>query len=198
MQTFDQSINAVKNIKAQIDGYSKILGELNEMTAQVEENLERLHKESGVISNLDGRLSKQQQQIALIEKRIPEVSKEFAAKNAEQLKAVGTTLLENYEGYATKLAGDIKTSQANAEKALSEIRQNIQDAYNQATANAEKLENTAFAHLSQQAQERSDKYLKELNDQTANLQEQLEKKTLEIRNDITNRTGIIHDELQTK
>ena len=42
MQTFDQSINAVKNIKAQIDAYSKILTELNDMTAQVEENLERL------------------------------------------------------------------------------------------------------------------------------------------------------------
>ena len=76
LQTFDQSISAVKNIKAQIDAYSKILGELNDMTAQVEENLERLHKESGVITTLDGRLSKQQQQIALIEKRIPEVSKE--------------------------------------------------------------------------------------------------------------------------
>ena len=50
LQTFDQSINAVKNIKTQIDAYSKILGELNDMTAQVEENLERLHKESGIIS----------------------------------------------------------------------------------------------------------------------------------------------------
>ncbi len=67
MQTFDQSINAVKNIKAQIDAYSKILGELNDMTAQVEENLERLHKESGIISTLDKKLSTQQQQLTLIE-----------------------------------------------------------------------------------------------------------------------------------
>ena len=111
MQTFDQSINAVKNIKAQIDAYSKILGELNDMTAQVEENLERLHKESGIISSLDGKLSKQQQQIVSIEKKIPEISKEFSTKNAEQLKAVGTTLIENYENRAQKLAADIKTSQ---------------------------------------------------------------------------------------
>ena len=75
LQTFDQSINAVKNIKTQIDAYSKILGELNDMTAQVEENLERLHKESGIISTLDGKLSKQQQQIVAIEKKIPEISK---------------------------------------------------------------------------------------------------------------------------
>ena len=127
MQTFDQSINAVKNIKSQIDSYSKILGELNDMTAQVEENLERLHKESGVITALDGKLSKQQQQIALIEKRIPEVSKEFSVKNAEQLKAVGTTLIENYETRAQKLAAEIKTSQSDAEKALGEIKQSIQE-----------------------------------------------------------------------
>ena len=127
MQTFDQSINAVKNIKTQIDSYSKILGELNDMTAQVEENLERLHKESGVITALDGKLSKQQQQIALIEKRIPEVSKEFSVKNAEQLKAVGTTLIENYETRAQKLAAEIKTSQSDAEKALGEIKQSIQE-----------------------------------------------------------------------
>ena len=56
MQTFSQSIEAVKSIKAQIDGYSKILDELNHMTESVEENLERLHKESGVISVLDGKL----------------------------------------------------------------------------------------------------------------------------------------------
>ena len=77
MQTFDQSINAVKNIKAQIDAYSKILGELNDMTAQVEENLERLHKESGVITTLDNRLSKQQQQISLIEKSFPICTKQL-------------------------------------------------------------------------------------------------------------------------
>ena len=175
MQTFDQSINAVKNIKAQIDGYAKILNELNDMTAQVEENLERLHKESGVITSLDGKLSKQQQQIALIEKRIPEVSKEFSVKNAEQLKAVGSTLLENYESRASQLAAEIKTSQGEAEKALDEIKQSIQEAYNQAAASAEKLENTAFTHLSEQAQQRTDQYLKELGEQTAALQNELEK-----------------------
>ena len=198
MQTFDQSINAVKNIKSQIDAYSKILGELNDMTAQVEENLERLHKESGVITTLDGKLSKQQQQISTIEKKIPEISKEFSATNAEQLKAVGSTLMENYEARASKLAADIKSSQGEAEKALSEIKQSIQEAYNQAAESAEKLENTAFAHLSEQAQERTDKYLKELGSQTASLQSELEKQTLAIRNDITNRSGIIHAELEAK
>ena len=150
LQTFDQSISAVKNIKAQIDAYSKILGELNDMTAQVEENLERLHKESGVITTLDGRLSKQQQQISSIEKKIPEITKEFSEKNADQLKAVGTTLIENYESRAQKLASDIKGSQSEAEKALGEIKQSIQEAYNQAALSAEKLENTAFEHLSEQ------------------------------------------------
>lgn len=198
MQTFDQSINAVKNIKAQIDGYANILNELNDMTAQVEENLERLHKESGLITSLDGKLSKQQQQIALIEKRIPEVSKEFSVKNAEQLKAVGSTLLESYESRAAQLASEIKTSQGEAEKALDEIKQSIQEAYNQAAESAEKLENTAFTHLSEQAQQRTDQYLKVLGEQTAALQKELEKQTLAIRNDITNRTGIIHSELETK
>ena len=198
MQTFDQSINAVKTIKTQIDGYAKILSELNDMTAQVEENLERLHKESGVITALDGKLAKQQQQIVSIEKKIPEISKEFSEKNAEQLKSVGTTLIENYESRAAKLASDIKASQGEAEKALGEIRQSIQEAYNHAASSAEKLENTAFVHLSEQAQQRTDQYLKELGAQTASLQAELEKQTMAIRNDITNRTSIIHAELESK
>ena len=85
IQTFGQSIESVKNIKAQIDNYAKVLDELNTMTAQVEENLERLHKESGIIDTINGKLSKQQQQVGLLEKKIPEISKDFSAQNAEQL-----------------------------------------------------------------------------------------------------------------
>ena len=45
MQTFSQSIEAVKSIKAQIDNYAKVLDELNQMTENVEEKWKRLVEE---------------------------------------------------------------------------------------------------------------------------------------------------------
>ena len=110
------------------------------MTEQVEENLERIHKESGIIDGLTKKLDKQQIAVEQIEKKIPEVSKEFSAHNAEQLKAIGTKLLDQYETYASKLAEEIKTAQNTAETTLVTIKQNIQAVYDQATEKAEKLE----------------------------------------------------------
>ncbi len=95
IQNFGQNIASVQNIKNQIDKYASVLEELNTMTEQVEENLERIHKESGIIDSLNQKLDKQQIAVDQIEKKIPEVSKEFSAHNAEQLKAVGTKLLDH-------------------------------------------------------------------------------------------------------
>ena len=68
------NIAAVNNIQAKVDGYAKILGDLNTMTKQVEENLERIHNESGIVDNLKTRLNKQLQTVDTIEKKIPEIS----------------------------------------------------------------------------------------------------------------------------
>ena len=173
--SLDKSIKAVQNIEAQINGYSKILDELNDMSANVEENLIRIQKESVIVNKLNDRLDKQQQTVENIDKRIPQVTQKFSEENAEQLKAVGTTLLDEYKNYANAIAAEIKQSQNDAENALAKIKQQIQDAYNQAAAKAESLENTAFEHLSEQATERSQQYIQEIKKQNAQLDAQITK-----------------------
>ena len=171
----DKDIKAVQNIEAQINSYSKLLDELNDMTAQVEENLLRIQKESVIVNKLNDRLDKQQQTVDNIDKKIPQISEHFSKENADQLKAVGATLLDEYKNYATKIASEISKSQNDAENALAKIKQQIQDAYNNAAAKAESLENTAFDHLSQQATERSEKYISELKSQNEQLDAQITK-----------------------
>ena len=171
----DRDIKAVQTIEAQINKYSAQLGELDEMTAQVEENLLRIQKESVIVNKLNDRLDKQQQTVDGIDKKIPQISEHFSQENAEQLKAIGTTLLDEYKNYAEKIASDIRKSQSDAENALAKIKQQIQEAYNQAAAKAESLENTAFDHLSQQATERSEKYISELKTQNAELDAKITK-----------------------
>ena len=56
IESLDKSIKAVQNIEAQINSYSKILDELNEMSANVEENLLRIQKESVIVNKLNERL----------------------------------------------------------------------------------------------------------------------------------------------
>ena len=175
IESLDKSIKAVQNIEAQINSYSKILDELNEMSANVEENLLRIQKESVIVNKLNERLDKQQQTVDNIDKKIPQITQKFSEENAEQLKAVGTTLLDEYKNYADKIAGDIRKSQTEAENALAKIKQQIQEAYNQAAAKAESLENTAFEHLSQQATERSQQYIDEIKNQNAQLDSQITK-----------------------
>ncbi len=169
INNLDASIKAVQNIEAQINGYSNLLNDLNEMTAQVEENLLRIQKESVIVNKLNDRLDKQKQTVDSIDKKIPQISEHFSQENEEQLKAVGTTLLDEYKNYADKIAAEIKKSQTDAEAALDKIKQQIQEAYNQAAAKAENLENTAFDHLSQQATERSERYISELKAQNDEL-----------------------------
>lgn len=165
----DNSIKAIQNIEKQINQYSELINDLNDMTGQVEENLLRIQKESGIVNKLNDRLDKQLQTVDGIDKKIPQISQHFSQENEEQLKAIGTTLLDEYKSYADKIAGEIHKSQKDAEEALARIKQQIQEAYNEAAAKAESLEDTAFTHLSQQATERSEKYISELKTQNAQL-----------------------------
>ena len=55
------------------------------MTGQVEENLLRIQKESGIVNKLNDRLNKQQETVDNIDKKIPQISQHFSQENAEQL-----------------------------------------------------------------------------------------------------------------
>ena len=62
VKSLGQNIAAIQQIEQQIAKYQSALTELNDMTDKVEENLIRIHKESGIIDKLDSKISEQQLQ----------------------------------------------------------------------------------------------------------------------------------------
>lgn len=162
IQNLQADINAVQNIESKVNSFAKILHELNDMSAAVEENLKRIQNESKVVTNLENRLAEQQKIVDNIGKRIPQITSDFNTKNSEQLKIIASTLLNQYESYGTKIKDTLEADRKEAERLLAEIEGNISRAFSQAVEKADSLEETAFHHLSEKAEKRSDKYLTEL------------------------------------
>ena len=207
---------AVKNIEDKINSYGKILNELIDMTASVEENLDLLKKESVIIDKISECLNAQKSNMDGLEKRIPQISQEFSQKNGEQLKAIGTRLLSEYDGRGDKLRQEISTMEENAKNSLEAFKREIAGVYSSAAEKAEKLEDEAFKHLSEQAQNRTDSYIKEISDGINGLEKHLEIKIEEttklieervsnVLSDAENRTsefdkkyGKVYAELDTK
>ena len=158
--------NAVKNIEEKINSYDKFVNELIEMTAKVEQNLEALKKESLIIEKVNYRLNEQKGDLDKLEKRIPEISKEFSTKNGEQLKALGNE----------KLKADFIAIEDGAKKALNSFQQEINGVYEEASLKAEKLEDEAFLHLSKRTQDKTDSYTEQLEQKAEELQNQIDEK----------------------
>ena len=125
IKTFDASINSVKKIEAEIDNYSRLLNDLNDMAVKVEENLVRIQNESTIVDRLSERLTKQDQVVNGIEKKIPELSDNFSKINGEQLKAIGTTLLDQYKSQSSNLGQEIKIAKDQAEQLLADLKDKI-------------------------------------------------------------------------
>ena len=168
--------NAVKNIEEKINSYDKFVNELIEMTAKVEQNLEALKKESLIIEKVNYRLNEQKGDLDKLEKRIPEISKEFSTKNGEQLKALGNRLLSEYDSHGEKLKADFIAIEDGAKKALNSFQQEINGVYEEASLKAEKLEDEAFLHLSKRTQDKTDSYTEQLEQKAEELQNQIDEK----------------------
>ena len=74
-----------------------------EMTAAVEQNLDSVKKEALVVDKVNSRLSRQNQILEAVEKKVSDVTKQFSVKNSEQLKTIGTDLLNQYEQRASEI-----------------------------------------------------------------------------------------------
>lgn len=164
---------AVQNIEEKISSYDEVLNDLINMTAKVEENLQLVKKESIVVDKLNSRLDAQDKNLSEIEKKIPQVTKEFSELNQNQLRLLGNELLKQYDSHGEKLKADITQIEGSAQKALASFQKEISAVYEEASLKANKLEDEAFEHLSQKAQERSDAYIQEMNQSVAQLDENL-------------------------
>ena len=119
--------NAVKKIEQEIDSYAKVINELMDMTARVEQNLENVKKESLIIDSLQNKLGEQKKYMEGLEKKIPQISNEFATKNGEQLKLIGNRLLTEYDNHGQKIKEDLLKIEENAKKTMSDFQREINE-----------------------------------------------------------------------
>ena len=122
-ENFKKQFNEVNSIGQKIEAYGSLLNELMEMTANVEENLVRVKKESGIIDKLDSRLSAQEKAVERIDTAIPETISKFEKRNNESLKLIGTELLNQYKERAQSL----EDAAASAEEKSRQILQSIEN-----------------------------------------------------------------------
>lgn len=119
-ENFENPVQNIENIKNKIEAYDKVLQNLMEMTAAVEQNLDSVKKEALVVDKVNSRLSRQNQILEAVEKKVSDVTKQFSVKNSEQLKTIGSDLLNQYEQRASEIDATtekaIKQNQAIMEK----------------------------------------------------------------------------------
>lgn len=179
--------NAVAAAEAKITGYDKSLASLSEMTANVEENLNRLKKESLIVEKLDSQLVAQKKNLDALEKRIPHVANEFSQKNGEQLKVLGTKLLEEYDARTQQLKNDIAASGKEADDALAKFKAAVSGVYSSAAQKASELEDVAFKHLSEQAKMRGNEYMKAIDERIDEIEARIDERIAEMEGRVNDR-----------
>ena len=178
--SLENDSRSIEDIEAKIKSYDKVLNELVQMTANVEENLEGVKKASAVIDKISLKITENEKHIDSLEKHIPQVSAEFAQKNSEQLKALGTKLLEEYDLRSAKVEDELNKTCNQAKEAVSAFQEKIDSVYETASKKADALEDQAFKHLSEQAQARSNLYLKKAEENVADIDLKLQKRFEEL------------------
>ena len=79
-ENFENPVQNIENIKNKIEAYDKVLQNLMEMTAAVEQNLDSVKKEALVVDKVNSRLSRQNQILEAVEKKVSDVTKQFSVK----------------------------------------------------------------------------------------------------------------------
>lgn len=172
-ENLSEKTSVVDNLKQKTSEYEDELAKLVDMSARVEENLLRIQKASSVIDQVNARFDAQKKTADSIEKKLSVITADFAGKNAEQLKAIGSELLNRYQLRAQKLDESTGAAQKRSEELLAKLNADIASAYNSAAQKATQLEDTVFKHLSEKASARCESYKTEINRNSEEIKKQL-------------------------
>ena len=129
---FQEKIDSISNMEKQLAHYDEILKDLVEMTANVEENLQRLQTESRFLDKTTKKINAQKALLDTIENRIPNVISDFSNQNAEELNNVAANLRTKLETLLEQLENQAEKNVYTNEELLS----NIEKTYNQAVEGA--------------------------------------------------------------
>ncbi len=188
---FDRHFSAVDAIGEKIASYGTVINELMDMTARVEENLDHIRKESDVIDKISASIATQKKTVDAIEKKIPQINEKFAARNEENLKLLGTELLNQYQLRAQQVDQSTRAAADRSEKMLAKLEADIRRTYEDAAKRAAQLDDAAFKRLSEQIQVRNDAFVRELGARTKELEAQMRTKIAEVSGQLRGETDAI-------
>ena len=166
-KALDSQILEIGQMGQKISAYDKSLKELTQMSLAVEENLEKIKKEAGIIQKLDSKITEQKKLLDSLEKRIPSIEQNFESKNSESLSSIGKNLLNEYREQIEYIKATTSEAVKRNEEIISEITASFDNVFADAAQKAEKLEAVAFQKLKEKSEERASKY-KELADENNN------------------------------
>jgi len=152
-----------------IGEYDKALTELKTMSLRVDENLRTIHEESHFADTLAKTLHNSKNELEKISKEIPLLREE--ARRQAQASSQGLS-----EQFDQKLQAASKT----AEQSYASIRDELAAAFDQARAEAVKLEASSFQQLKQQIDQRGAELGQVLQDTARQLQGNSEKNRQEL------------------
>ena len=102
----------VQEIKSQVGNYDSVLKELVSMTAKVEENLKRIHAESGFVDTLGKRIKDSSLRMVQIEKQVPEILNDLNRNNLEALESAVHGMKTTTEERINALAVEVRESES--------------------------------------------------------------------------------------
>ena len=127
------------------------------MSERVEENLMKIKAESAFIAKTQDQVHALKKQQDYLEKRIPQLEKEFTAENEASLDAITKGLLDTFHKDIETIEISTRDALMQNEKILTEINQSYEDAFAKASERSDAIEGKAFDKLRNKAIERVEK-----------------------------------------
>jgi hypothetical protein len=189
---------AVTKIDERISAYDASLAELMNMTARVQENLNRIKEESPFTESVLKRVMEAKNQLQSLEKSLADIEVNFERQNAQSLEKVEEEVLAAIRSTVTDLQSTAETIERRVEdhrdaivaiekqrketlnRDLAQVESVLKNALEQARTEADKLEDAAFTKLKEQALERARKFQTTVEERLLQFQEATKNKVLEV------------------
>ncbi len=166
-----QKIELVNELEKRLNSYDVSLKDLIEMTANVEENLDRVRKYSNFVSKISQKIDSYDKQINLIEKSIPNIITNISTQNEEKMNVV----CSDFHSWVDKRTADLQAlandSVDKNELLLDEIKNLYEKSIQSAESNANTVEQELYDRLYSEITQRAERFEESLTRSTQDLKE---------------------------
>ena len=144
---FQEKINAISTMEKQISHYDEVLKDLVEMTANVEENLQRLQTESRFLDKTSKKIAGQKSLLDSIENRIPNIISDLKSANVIELNEVAKELQEKLQQLTEQLDNQTKQNVYSNQELLTEIEKTYNMAVEGTKNKAQEIQSIAISSV---------------------------------------------------